>query len=441
MPPSEHDKPGVHVYVLGGTIACGEHRVPVTFDPRRHASPEEAFETVTEPEPGRIKQLIDFGVAAGTKQKCGHIEYEEAQPIVDSAEYTTRHLMQIVKDVRERLARHSMNMLLTCGTDSAAAVMHVLAEGIPSELLGDRRIIVAVSQEHAKIEETTAEGQPVFQPHCEPVDNLNNALFLSTWKSIRGSIGLCCGHVLHAPRGLQKVDAVGKEREVFQGRFPLMAWADDSPVPVWQSDRPMPYQFPRGKDHAYLLEEGVETWPLGTTSHYGNLYRAILGMTECCRMHCDHQEECVLPGHQLRGIVLQAPGTGNLRQNPVDLRALGEAAVIAGKHGVPIVLLSDPMQTDRRKWYEDRRRETVYGGDLSVVRGKIQDAVGEGKKAHIIHGGELAREEARLLVSAAVARARHQHKLEGEDIVRYTEQYLQGYQQFIETGDDDAAAD
>src|SRR5690606_30867363 len=95
--------------------------------------------------------------------------------------------------------------------------------------------------------------------------------------------GLCVGHVLHSPRGLRKVDTVGKERAAFLGRFAMIANADGAPVPnwnTWGADQKSPDQLPRGNEDEYVLEEGVETWSLATTSNYQNMYWQLRGSVE-----------------------------------------------------------------------------------------------------------------------------------------------------------------
>lgn len=413
----------LQVHVLGGTIACGESKQEVEFDSRRHKSPDEAFEIVVEPVQGKIREMVTHDVSPAVRNEFAQIKCTEERKIIDSAEYDVKHLMRIVHNVRTHLEENGTSMVIPCGTDSAASLTHCLAEGIPPELLGDNSLVVVVSQTHASPNRPDGHVGPFYDSQSEPVFNLTNSIYLTTRKECRGRIGLCCGRVLHAPRGLQKVDAVGTDRYAFYYRFPEQAKADNQIVPNWQFESPRPEDLPRGKKHKYVLASGIETCIFGPTSDYQNLANAMRGML-------------LASPSGLQGMIVQAPGTSNLRQGRRDLMALNDAAEFGADHGVPMVLISDPLQAQWHNMSRDEDEEdVVYGGALAVVRSVLDEAAGG--KTSIIDGEQLSRTEATLLTSAAVARAREQHHYSGREIVEYIERYLRLYQQYIRTGSDE----
>ena len=100
------------------------------------------------PQPGKIRSLIENQVPDRVMSMVDLVAYSEADPIVDSAELNVGLLMQSVEDIRKR-TRRGANLLIASGTDNVPYLMHALAEGVPREMLGDRNIIVVVSQTHA----------------------------------------------------------------------------------------------------------------------------------------------------------------------------------------------------------------------------------------------------------------------------------------------------
>lgn len=424
----------VEVYTLGGTIACGEYvrrdGALVLYDRNLHGD-EELVEL--HPQPGKIAAMVRRDVAERLVQEYfggsrENIRCSEAEVILDSAEYRAAHLEQIVRDVRRKLQESMRSLVLLAGTDNAASLMHVLAEGVSPALLGDRAIVVAVAQHHASPNAPAEATEQFYPDDSEPVFALNNALYLAVCAEMRGRIGLLCGRELYGPRGILKIDAVGDQP--FFSRFAKIARASEDPVPRWYFRERTPDQLPRGRAHEYLLTDGVEVWPLTLTSSYANLPAAINGM---------------LAGKKrLRGLILQAPGSANLRQDEEELRHLVRAAERAAKAGVPIVVISDPLQKRRGTFGEDTGGG-VYGGNLEVLRPRLEELAwrssgkkGKGRRGAlpIINGGELSRTEAALLTSAAVECAREQHGYRGKDIVEYTEEYLRSYMRFLITGDD-----
>ncbi|PIQ76201.1 hypothetical protein COU78_01430 [Candidatus Peregrinibacteria bacterium CG10_big_fil_rev_8_21_14_0_10_49_24] len=427
---SSTNRSPLNVHVLGGTIACDEHDVACTQASR---DPQK----VLLPEPGKIRRIIEGEVPASVMDRVqfdSKKNYSESSPVIDSADLNVAILMQNIADVRE-MTKQQTNILLVCGTDNAAYLMQALAEGVNPEWLGDNNIIVVVSQKHAPHIPENASG-PVCPPGTEAVDNITNAIYLGTRKEMEGRIGLYCGGkrgVLLAPRGLVKANT--ESLQPFGCRYRAIAKSDDSEVPNWQFTRKGPEDIPRGRSHKYKLSPGVENWGFSPTSDYGNLPAAMAGMmamrkgsgnvrafSRIAEMIQNFREGSMRRRNDCNAIVVQAPGSANLRQNEEELACVNEAGEIGVKGGVPVVLISDPLQPHWAKG------GFIYGGDFELMRQQMDKAAGGVGRSPVLSGGKLSLPEAQLVASQSTYRGRNKHKHGGRDLVEYVRKCFADYE-------------
>lgn len=421
----------LNVHVLGGTIACDEHDVAdkeAIADSRK----------VLLPESGKIRRMIASEVPKDVMDRVDfdpQINYSESSPVIDSADLDVALLMETIKHVRS-MTRDKSNILLVSGTDNAAYLMQALAEGVDPERLGDNNIIVVVSQRHAP---HIAEGnsEPVCPHGTEAVDNLTNAIYLGTRKEMEGRIGLYCGGkrgVLLAPRGLvkQNTDSV----QPFKGRFRAIAKSDENEVPNWQFTSKKHEDIPRGRKHVYKLSPGVENWGFGPTSDYGNLVAAMAGMmamrkggetgvSQKIRDVLSRLWNVSKRRNDFNAIVVQAPGSGNLRQDEDELSCVNEAGEVGVHGGVPVVLISDPLQPH---WVKDT---FMYGGDFALMRQQLDKSAGGKGKSPVLSGGKLSLPEAQLVASQSTYRGRDKHKLRGRELIDYVSKCFADYEEFL----------
>jgi len=412
---SSHRQP-LEVRVFGGTISCDEHEVDDSRRGRR--------KRVLLPEPGKVLRLIKEQVSGRVMDIVDLVAYSEAEPIIDSSELNVDLLMQSVEDIRER-TRSGANLLIASGTDNVVYLMHALAEGVQPETLEERNIIVVVSQTHAPSapERTRYSGCPL--PACEAVDNLTNAIYLTTREEMCGRIGLYCGGALFPPRALVKIDT--KDPQPFRCRFAEMGISERPPQRDWHIAEREPAHLPRGRQHKYELANGIESWGFDPLSDYGNLPAAMEGMIRRKRgggaMDSSQKEA------DFNAMVVQAPGSSNLRQSEADLACVNEAAEIGLEADVPVVLISDPLQPHSSGEEESRGRNYIYGGDFALMREHLDRAAGG--KSPVLSGGKLARPEAKLLVSQAVRRGLQVHGRRGKKLLEYVQGAFADYESFL----------
>ncbi|KKW38947.1 MAG: hypothetical protein UY85_C0018G0011 [Candidatus Peribacteria bacterium GW2011_GWB1_54_5] len=408
----------LEVRVFGGTISCEEHEADDSRRGRR--------KRVLLPQPGKIRSLIENQVPDRVMSMVDLVAYSEADPIVDSAELNVGLLMQSVEDIRKR-TRRGANLLIASGTDNVPYLMHALAEGVPREMLGDRNIIVVVSQTHAPADLPVTRYDESPPPACEPVDNLTNAIYLSTRDEMRGRIGLYCGGVLFPPRGLVKIDT--KDPQPFHCRFDQMGISERPPQRDWHIVESEPAHLPRGMKHKYELADGIESWGFDPLSHYGNLPAAMEGMI--CRKQGGGLLEKSPRKTDFNAMVVQAPGSSNLRQSEEELACVNEAAEIGLEADVPVVLISDPLQPHSSGEDEGGRGGFIYGGDFALMREHLDKAAGGTEKSPVLSGGKLARPEAKLLVSQAVRRGVQVHGHHGKKLLEYVQLAFADYESYL----------
>ncbi len=425
----------VRVHVLGGTVVGGEWVGSEFYDESKHGPRDDADIKVL-PVAGKAEAMME-DVDMHVWQRIARLRVTEAKKLLDSADYDPSNLMRIVREVRTILADDASHLVLAAGTDSGAFLMHALAEGIPAELLGDRSLLVAVSQHHASPNRPQSHEGRFYPEDNEAVGNLTDAIYLATHEQMRGKMGLCCGGILHAPRGLHKINTDGKH--------PFLAKYQDIAVSIGNSPVDQRWQFdledrherlPRKRTDDYLLSlGGVETWTLTSTSNYENLAKAMWGLTHPAifrrgwaswfpRKKAD--EFC--------GMVVQAPGVSNLRHSKSNLEKVSVAAEIGAEAGTPLVIISDPLQTEDGAG----SKRAVYGGSLRAVRGRL-DRIADGASSLIVDGGDLSRTEATMLMSEAVARARSR-KLSGKEVVTYVAGFFERYRHWLETGEEEPSS-
>ena len=424
------DRHPLDVYVLGGTISCDEHEVKRS---KKKGGPKK----VLLPEPGKIHRMIEEAVPDSVMDKMKMRSYSEADPLVDSAECHASDLMKTVQEVRT-ITRRKSNILIASGTDNVVYLMHALAEGVRPEQLGDNNIIVVVSQTHAPNLADNADAENVWNTNMEPIDNLTNAIHLSSRPEMQGRIGLYCGGELLPPRGLVKVDTANPQP--FRCRFRNIADSERPPERDWYINPRKNQDIPRGKEHPYVLADGVEGWGFDPLSDYGNLPAAMEGMilrrnggsgvSAVIRAAIDKAMRRPGSGRKtdFNAMVVQAPGSGNLRQNEDELACVNEAGEIGLYSDIPVVLISDPLQS---LGFGDDDSDLIYGGDFDLMREHLDKAAGGMGKSPVLSGGKLSRAEAKLLVSQAVMRGKRNHKLKGQDLLDYVQKTLIDYESFL----------
>ena len=380
--------------------------------------------------------MIEEVVPEKVMSKVNLRSYTEADPIVDSADFDVNTLIKTVQEVRT-MTRRKSNILIVSGTDNVVYLMHALAEGVRPDHLGDNNIIVAVSQTHAPHIPANTPADQVCTPDMEPIDNLTNAIYLSALGKLNGRIGLYCGGVLLPPRGLIKYDTA--DPQPFHCRFRPIATSKNPPEREWAIVPRQNMDVPRGKDHTYLLEPGTEGWVYDPTSDYGNLPAAMEGMilrreggsgvSAVMRAAIDKVMRRPGSGRKVdfNAMVVQAPGSSNLRQNEDELACVNEAGEIGLHSGIPVVLISDPLQSAGFGNDEDY----IYGGDFDLMREHLDKAAGGPGRSPVLSGGKLCRAEAKLLVSQAVMRARRKHKHKRQDLLDYVQDALTNYEKFL----------
>jgi|GEM_PF-2520553 hypothetical protein len=415
---SEKSKYGMLVVNLGGTISCSEF-IPGTdtlFDPNKHT---DVPQVEVRPERGKIEALMRDHVDSKTLERFPTtINYKEDDVLKDSAEYTVTDLMRIVRNVRADLRKSkNRSQILTAGTDNAAPLVQAIAEGVPKDLLGDRSIIIAVSNDHVGNVSQPTNKHPA-------IVSLVNSLYLSTrTDEIKGRIGLCTGLNLFAPRGLVKSSTKG---EAFHSRFTPIANAKDLPQPEWAYTLPIrPCDKPSGQEHDYLLAPGIETVKLSWASEYENTLTALAaqlnpGLVGSMFERLRFKKE----KRKLNGVVMQAPGTGNLNQNEESLSYIVDATEMAAKEGVPVILIADPVQP--QDFNPNDNLAGGYGGSFALIK-PILDKLSPTGASLLIDGEDLTHTEATSLLSAAVARATEHHGYKGFYVIEYTQSYVDNY--------------
>ena len=416
---SSHRHP-LEVRVFGGTISCDEHLVE---DPMRRGGRKK---NVLLPQPGKIRSLIENQVPDRVMSMVDLVAYSEADPIVDSAELNVGLLMQSVEDIRKR-TRRGANLLIASGTDNVVYLMHALAEGVPRGMLGERNIIVVVSQTHAPANLPVTRYDEFPPPACEPVDNLTNAIYLTTKEKMRGRIGLYCGGVLLPPRGLIKIDT--KDPQPFRCRFTEIGISENPPERDWHIGERKLAHLPRGREHKYQLANGIESWGFDPLSDYGNLPAAMEGMIG--RKQGSGTTDSSRQRNEFNAVVVQAPGSSNLRQSEEELACVNEAAEMGLEADVPVVLISDPLQPHGSGEGERAERSFVYGGDFALMREHLDRAAGGRGKSPVLSGGKLARPETKLLVSQAVCRGMRIHGYHGRELLKYVQTAFADYESYL----------
>lgn len=415
----------LHIRSYGGTISCSEYIAGTgeLYNPQVHG-PKSENQIEYLPESGKIEYLVRNHVNEATRNLFGvdgaNIIFSEADEIKDSAEFTTDDLMRIVADVRRILQDDILqdkcperHLLIATGTDTAASVAHVLAEGVRPEDLRGRALGLIVSNDHV------SHDNPATNKHSAIV-GLTNGMAVVTKPGAHGRIGLCTGYHYHSPRGLRKVATKGFNN--FRGRFRLIAKADeDIASPHWaytvRSETPKAYEAGRGKEHDFVLASGIECLQLAPTSNYSNIRPFVEGaITD--------------PSTEFNGLILIAPGDANLRKNDEALGHIVSATEEAKKAGIPMMLVADPLRPEFLSEDPPVKRRSGgsegYSGSFANIKG-ILDRHSKTGATCLIDGGELTTTEATLLMSSIVARAKQQHGHQNQDIVSYTADCVRDY--------------
>jgi L-asparaginase/Glu-tRNA(Gln) amidotransferase subunit D len=396
--------PNLYIKVYGGTIAA-EAEDRVSKIPSDNGDFEEVINLVTAPKRGKIKELLDYEVPQKEKDRYPEIIVEEADVFLDSGDFEVDTIERMVQDIRENLRTRMGNFIICMGTDAAAYAGQAIADGISRDHLGsDRNIIIAVAQQSSPPRPRNAVGK-MDQQGSDAARNLTNAIYLSTEEGMKGQIAMLVGNMLRPARGLRKINTEGSDP--FQSRYREIAHSDNSPVPDWSWSyrNPPNVTRPAGLSERYKLLPGVETVGVDPISNYQNLTNMITGALTSGYTGRDQT---------LNGIVLQAPGSRNLRTNDRDKGYIREMANIAAEHGIPVAIISDPMQPGRTG-----NKGTVYAGDASLIGGKIID------------GGKLILAEAKLQMSNALYYAKKKLGLTKEDVLTFVQEQLDLYSMFV----------
>lgn len=442
----------LRVHNLGGTVSSD-------WQPRKPGGPED--DQVLLPRRGKIEEIIRYEIAHGVRNMFGEngadIKFSEADVLYDSSQFNVERIMMVVAKVREMLTREmdeGEHLLLATGTDTAAYLMHALAEGVTPKMLQKRCIYAICSQKPAPFRPPLSQKR--HYPESERrVKDLNNVLSLMYHADALGSdragrIGLFTGGILLPPRGLHK-GSTGEEQP-FQCRYIHSAQAgldERSPhteayksVPNWayMGDKARPFERARGRDWPYELSAGVESWSFDPTADYANLPYAVWGMVHApddIRRDLSRfvEDDAVMSAadRRLHAMVVQAPGSKNVSENERDLWCIHLAARIGLEANVPVVVIADPLQP---QWADTRDAPCIYGGDFDRIRTKLDqmakdDPAFSGEKSPVVSGGMLAKAEAKMEVARIIHRGLKVKKLSGMDFVQYVQAKLVDYEQFV----------
>lgn len=284
------------------------------------------------------------------------------------------HIMNIVRSLRSRIKRDEADTFIVLyGTDTMADFVTALGFGVSKKELGDKSIIVTGAMQNVEITNTDA-----FR-------NFQRSVALALLKEeIRGKIGLCFNDRFFPPRRLQKIQR--NRKHPFASGFRRMAKYNIENE-LWHFDRePAPYDEPRGVEgEDFRLVSGVERIGLTATSDYKNLPDMVKG---------------------LAGVVLEAPGNGNLRDGPKDIAAI-KKTVTAAKGLLVVVGEAVQNQDDDDELLSDNDwSDVAYRGDATLFEGRL------------MAGNQMSESEARILLSHWIAEARHR-KLKQADVTHF----------------------
>jgi hypothetical protein len=444
-------KPNVRVHVLGGTIVCGDWLGSELYFSQKHGV-RDRDELKVEPVSGKAQSML-LDVDRELWNYVGNVSVTEAERLRDSSEYDPEMLKRIIKEMRRVIAELTSDqagVVFPFGTDTGAFLAHAAAEGIPKSLLGDKALVIAASQHHAIPNIPLGHVGSFYTSDTEAVENYTNAIYLAVRQELRGCIGLCCGDFLHAPRGLHKINAACKNP--FISRFPNIARnaRSGSIEDRWQFNVERNAETrrelqPRDRNVEFLFSPGgVEDMSLTPASNYANLVSAMSGMTNpdgalrslsLPRRMSAWLKGSVPPSQHKNfcGLVVQAPGSSNLRKAKADLQMISAAAEIGAVAGAPLVIISDPLQT----YAGVESPEARYGTSLAGMRKRL-DRLSFGEESHVIDGGSLTRTEATMLMSQGVAEA-NKEGLTGKQIVRYVADFFDRYWHWLESGNERSA--
>ncbi len=390
----------LYIQVLGGTIA-GEAELKEVDVQTQLGNTERRIRSITEPKHGKIQELVKYQLSDIARSRFDHIVVEEADMFIDSADGNCDTIEHAVALVREQLRARVGNLVICYGTDGAAFLSQALAEAITPEQLGDKRgIIIAVAQHAAPKRPLDATGA-IDQNSTDAARNLEHATYFSRMEETNGRIGVLVDGILYPPRGLRKSRT--KHMNPFASRYGMMSSAPEKgPTYRWSKlNKPENVELPAGINARYKLIPGVESLGLDATSNYENLAAMVQG-------GIDKQT--------LNGIVIQAPGNGNLRNIERDRKIMRQTVEFAADKGVPIVVIGDPMQPHDGPDEE----ETVYPGDAKLFGGQL------------IQGNGLQPAEAKLITSESLYNAKRRLHLHGPAVIDYVRMRMQAYIQYVD---------
>lgn len=430
------------VHVFGGTGACDW--VPRTAE----SGPDDmVLRPVIR---DKILQVLRYETDPGSRAAYGangaNIDYSEERELYDSSQLNTDRLEMDVARIRQLLMSDTTglrNVLFFTGTDSAAYQMHAVAEGISKEMLGNRTILGICFQDPFPARPQDCKQPYYTAENLSPellvtagrrVKDLNNALALVRHPDMRGMIGLFCGGLVLPPRGLHKVN-IGDEQP-YTNRYDVIARAGQDPenaavdayvpVPYWMIQDKHNVYCPRGRPWEYTLQSGIESWPFDATSDYANLPAAMYGLAKSWRK-LGFKEQTA------HGLVVQAPGSRNIREGHEDLLNLHRAGEIGRKSNIPLVVIGDPLQPH---WDGGKETTSIYGGDFGRMRAELDKIAKSDKRCRegrtaVISGGKLARAEVKVELSRIMRRARDVHDFEGWELIDYVQRCLLEYEEFV----------
>lgn len=362
---------------------------------------------------GRLQEIVERGMPPYLAKRFEKISVRDAELFGDSNQFRADpDLTQMVQEVRSLIQNSRGNIHAVMGTDQAAASAHALAEGISREELGKRAIIIEVAQENIPTRELTEIRDDEIIRKSNVGRVLENGLYLSLRKELQGCITVLGGSHLYPARGLRKVNTVADDP--FSGRFDSIGYRTNDPKWVIAHPERLRAAMPRGDGNGIKFSMGVEVKDLGITADYRNLYedvrRSIPSWWERKFLH---------KTSHYKGIVLNAPGEGSVREYEKDLELLVKTADIAARHGIYMVLVGDPHQPKNPLFASP---DEYYTGGLARVQRRLYGPPTRKKKGRtFIGGGKLTATEARLLLSAAIAQR--------VDV----EQYCAEYSKFLES--------
>lgn len=394
-------KPAINIVVLGGTIAS--EATPTTISETDvHGKSREVIRCITKPKHGKILELLNFQMPDDVKERYPILPLvKESEVFLDSADFEVDTLERAVQGVRDILRETKGNIIICTGTDSSAYLSQAMADGISPEALGGRSVVITMAQYASPKRPDDAEG-PINQGKSDAANNLANALRLSMDSRMNGQIGTVVGSLLRPARGTRKREITGPDP--LDNRFFPIAHSNNASIPNWLFDNPQNVNYPTGLTNVrYKLLPGVESYSVDPFSNYQNLVDIMEFASK-------------KNPRTLNAMILSAPGSCNLRNNPRDHELIERAADIGLTNGIPLIVTSDPMHRQER------------GEECATYAGNAFN-----RRSGLIDGRRMMVPELKVVVAQSLYTAKKIKKIaDPATLGEYVDTHLDCYSDFVE---------